>query len=217
MCLYHVEDLCDCPATRHVLRYRYTLDELPSMLHRLKVRAESYDNWNMVVRNALEACSDEKLQIGELKELIAEAEEKKFPESDLLHTLVNAVSEAEKCSNVAAQLISKKVRTRNRQSLEGKYIAKLTLEELNCFFEQVSGLPCEIKEARSIKDLLDRVIEFREEAQDALDAETPDSEQVEALIEFGIGLDVDLPEIPKLKQVSIDLLVLSDLFIFYSI
>ncbi|CAG5123004.1 unnamed protein product, partial [Candidula unifasciata] len=50
-------------------------------------------------------------------------------------------------------------------------------------------------------ELLDKVVEFREEAQDALDAETPDSEQVETLIEIGISLDVDLPEIPKLKQV----------------
>ena len=53
-----------------------------------------------------------------------------------------------------------------------------------------------------LQDLLNRVLEFREEAQEALDAETPDSEQVEGLIEFGIGLDVDLPEIPKLKQVN---------------
>ncbi|XP_059161364.1 lysine-specific demethylase 5A-like isoform X2 [Physella acuta] len=201
VCLYHVEELCDCSPTRHVLRYRYTLDELPSMLHRLKVRAESYDNWILVVKTALDATGDNKLELNELKNLITEAEEKKFPESDLLQTLINAVTEAEKCSNVANQLVSKKVRTRNRQSIEGKYVAKLTLDELNCFFEQVNGLPCIIKETKLIKELLDKVVEFREEAQDALDAETPDSEQVETLIEIGISLDVDLPEIPKLKQV----------------
>lgn len=201
VCLYHVEDLCECPPSRHVLRYRYTLDELPSMLHRLKVRAESFDNWNMAVRNALEAEGDDKLDLNQLKDLITEAEEKKFPESDLLQTLINAVTEAEKCSSVANQLVSKKVRTRHRQSIEGKYVAKLTLDELNCFYEQVVGLPCIIKETELIKELLDKVIEFREGAQDALDAETPDSEQVETLIEIGITLDVDLPEIPKLKQV----------------
>lgn len=51
-------------------------------------------------------------ELNELKNLITEAEEKKFPESDLLQTLINAVTEAEKCSNVANQLVSKKVRTR---------------------------------------------------------------------------------------------------------
>jgi hypothetical protein len=40
---------------------------------------------------------------------------------------------------------------RNRQSLEGKYVAKLTLEELNCFYEQVISLPCRIREAVLIK------------------------------------------------------------------
>lgn len=61
VCLYHVEELCDCNPSRHVLRYRYTLDELPSMLHRLKVRAESYDNWTLVVKTALDAMGDNKL------------------------------------------------------------------------------------------------------------------------------------------------------------
>lgn len=35
-------------------RYRYTLDELPAMLHKLKVRAESFDSWANKVRVALE-------------------------------------------------------------------------------------------------------------------------------------------------------------------
>lgn len=34
--------------------YRYTLDELPNMLHKLKVRAESFDTWANKVRVALE-------------------------------------------------------------------------------------------------------------------------------------------------------------------
>lgn len=50
--------------------------------------------------------------LNELKDLITEATEKKFPESDLLQTLINAVTEAEKCSSVANQLVTKKVRTR---------------------------------------------------------------------------------------------------------
>ncbi len=35
-------------------RYRYTLDELLAMLHRLKVRAESFDSWANRVKEALE-------------------------------------------------------------------------------------------------------------------------------------------------------------------
>lgn len=45
--MWHIDyfECCSC-------RYRYTLDELPGMLHRLKVRAESLDNWSAKVRNA---------------------------------------------------------------------------------------------------------------------------------------------------------------------
>lgn len=35
-------------------RYRYTLDELLGMLHRLKVRSESFDLWANKVKEALE-------------------------------------------------------------------------------------------------------------------------------------------------------------------
>ena len=61
MCLLHTHKLCDCGAGNHCLRYRYTLDELPAMLHRLKVRAESFDNWANKVRSALDASLTEKL------------------------------------------------------------------------------------------------------------------------------------------------------------
>lgn len=54
-----------------------------------------------------------------------------------------------------------------------------------------------------LQELLDKVVQFQKDAQEALDAETPDSEKLEQLIEFSVTLDVDLPEIPKLKQVSV--------------
>ena len=47
--------------SKKCLRYRYTLDELPAMLQKLKVRAESYDNWAFKVKTALEATKDQKL------------------------------------------------------------------------------------------------------------------------------------------------------------
>ncbi|KAK3610530.1 hypothetical protein CHS0354_008964 [Potamilus streckersoni] len=201
VCVCHVRQLCSCDPHTMCLRYRYTLDELPFMLHRLKVRAESYTNWTKAVEAALEAEEEYKLELHDLKNLVTEAEEKHFPDSELLTRLVSAVNEAEKCVNVANQLVSKKVRTRNRQSFEGKYIAKLSLDELRCFYEQVAGLPCKIKEGKLLKELLDKVLDFQTEAKNALEAETPDSQKLDHLIEFGITLDVDLPEIPKLKQV----------------
>lgn len=201
VCTHHAENLCTCDPKNHILRYRYTLDELPAMLQKLKMRAESFDNWTNKVREAMDASGDSRLELLEIKELITEADEKRYPDSELLQNLINTVSEADKCASVANQLVTKKVRTRNRQSNEGKYIAKLSLEELNCFYEQIANLPCIIKEAKLVKELLDQVINFQKEAQDALNAETPDSEKLEQLIEFSATMDVDLVEIPRLKQV----------------
>ncbi|XP_019634092.1 PREDICTED: lysine-specific demethylase 5C-like isoform X3 [Branchiostoma belcheri] len=200
VCVRHADRLCDCGPARHVLRYRYTLDELPSMLHRLKLRAESYNIWSSKVKGAMEAPQLDKLELTELKELITEAEERKFPENELLHTLESAVAEAEKCASVAAQLVSKKHRTRNKTNCDTKYVARLSLEELKCFMEQVQSLPCIIQEAELIQDLLNRVESFQQEAQAALQDEMPNSEKLHRLLEIGVGLDVELPEMPKLKQ-----------------
>lgn len=61
VCLPHMDKLCKCPPTRYCLRYRYTLDELPSMLGRLKDRAECYEKWHGKVKLALEATDEKKV------------------------------------------------------------------------------------------------------------------------------------------------------------
>ena len=40
---------------------------------------------------------------------------------------------------------------RNRQAGDSKYVAKLSVDELECFSEQVLSLPCKIKEATLIQ------------------------------------------------------------------
>lgn len=94
---------------------------------------------------------------------------------------------------------------RNRQAGDSKYAAKLSMDELKCFSEQVQSLPCKIKESTLVGELLDSVKNFQAEAQGALAEETPDSEKLQRLLDLGITLDVDLPEVPSLKQVSRDI------------
>ena len=65
-----------------ILRYRYTLDELASLLQGLKVRAESYDSWTGQVRAALEAKGEERLEFTALKGMLTEAQTNKYPESE---------------------------------------------------------------------------------------------------------------------------------------
>ena len=90
-------------------RYRYTLDELATMISAVKCRAECYDQWADKVKAALEAKEDDRLEFSELKELLEEALERKYPVTDMLEALTLTVEEAEKCQTVANQLGSKKV------------------------------------------------------------------------------------------------------------
>ncbi|XP_071817474.1 lysine-specific demethylase 5A-like isoform X3 [Apostichopus japonicus] len=198
VCIHHVEKLCDCHPSKHCLRYRYTLDELPAMLQRLKVRAESFDNWANRVRSALNP-SDVKLDIAELKELLEEADEKNFPENDSLQELINAIAEAEKCSMIAVQLINKKQKQKNMSGDE-KFITRINLDELKGFVHTVESLPCFIEEAVQLGDFLQEIENFITEAQETLEDAIPNSEKLQKLLDKGNSFDIELSEIPKLKQ-----------------
>uniref|UniRef100_A0A8C2XAS9 [histone H3]-trimethyl-L-lysine(4) demethylase n=1 Tax=Cyclopterus lumpus TaxID=8103 RepID=A0A8C2XAS9_CYCLU len=97
VCLSHTQDLCNCPTEKLYLRYRYTLDELLAMLHRLKVRSESFDSWANRVKEALEQEEGNKIGIDDLKMLKMEAVEKKFPDNELLRKLNTVVKDIERC------------------------------------------------------------------------------------------------------------------------
>ncbi|PIO36935.1 hypothetical protein AB205_0125970 [Aquarana catesbeiana] len=90
---------------------------------------------------------------------------------------------------------------RNKLSQDsGKARTKLTMEELKAFVQQLFSLPCVITQARQVKNLLDDVEEFHERAQEAMLDEVPDSSKLQALIDLGSNLYVELPELPRLKQ-----------------
>ena len=89
--------------------------------------------------------------------------------------------------------------SRTRQVSEARY--KLTVEELFQFHEQIQSLPCTIKEADSVKELVESVKEFRKDSRALLWQTMPDVKALERCIEMGINLDIELPEIPKLKHV----------------
>uniref|UniRef100_A0A8C7SIQ8 [histone H3]-trimethyl-L-lysine(4) demethylase n=1 Tax=Oncorhynchus mykiss TaxID=8022 RepID=A0A8C7SIQ8_ONCMY len=199
VCLHHAKELCDCPLGIKCLRYRYDLEEFPSMLYGVKSRAQSYDTWAKRVTDALAADHKNKKDLIELKVLLEDAEDRKYPENSLFRRLREMVKEAETCSSVAQVLLSRK--QRHRQHPESSRTRnKLTVEELKVFVELLFKLPCVIGQARQVKELLENVEDFHERAQVALADELPDSSKLQALLDLGGGLDVELPELPRLKQ-----------------
>uniref|UniRef100_A0A8D3B8P7 [histone H3]-trimethyl-L-lysine(4) demethylase n=1 Tax=Scophthalmus maximus TaxID=52904 RepID=A0A8D3B8P7_SCOMX len=204
VCLHHSADLCDCPLGNKCLRYRYDLEEFPSMLYGVKTRAQSYDTWAKRVTEALAADQKNKKDLIELKVSLEDAEDRKYPENNLFRRLREMVKEAETCSSVAQLLLSRKQRHRSQFAdqppCSSRNRTKLTVDELKAFVDQLYRLPCILSQARQVKELLENVEDFPERAQAALSDEMPDSSKLQALLDLGSGLDVELPELPRLKQ-----------------
>jgi len=183
-----------------ILRYRYTLDELATLLQGLKVRAESYDNWTTKVRAALEAKGEDRMDFVDLKKMFTEASDNKYPESELLEALQLTVEEAEKCQMVAQQLCNNQGKVRTRMGADAKY--RLTLEELQLFANQLETLPAKVTGHDGVADLLKNVAEFQKDASKILSKEAVDVDDIDKCLEKGEMLEIDLQELGHLKSKS---------------
>uniref|UniRef100_A0A6I8PIZ5 Lysine-specific demethylase 5C n=1 Tax=Ornithorhynchus anatinus TaxID=9258 RepID=A0A6I8PIZ5_ORNAN len=196
VCLSHIEDLCKCPSSKQYLRYRYTLDELPAMLHKLKVRAESFDTWANKVRVALELEDGRKRSLEELRALESEARERRFPHSDLLQRLKSCLTQAEKCVSQALGLVS----GQDSGQDPGVEPPHLTLQELRTFIEEMGNLPCAMHQIGDVKGVLEKVEAFQLEVQEALEALPSSLAQLPGLLERGQRLGVEVPEAERLRR-----------------
>uniref|UniRef100_A0A673LXD8 [histone H3]-trimethyl-L-lysine(4) demethylase n=1 Tax=Sinocyclocheilus rhinocerous TaxID=307959 RepID=A0A673LXD8_9TELE len=168
VCLYHSQDLCSCPSEKLYLRYRYTLDELLAMLHRLKVRAESFDSWANRVKEALEQEEGNKIDIKDLEVLKGEAADKKFPNNELLQRLNTVLADIHKCESSSTELLS------NSES------RRMSLEELRTLVDTMQNLPCVMKQLEEVQAVLQKIEVF-------------DAPEIQALLEEGASLPVVAP------------------------
>ncbi|XP_075219892.1 lysine-specific demethylase 5A-like isoform X2 [Lycorma delicatula] len=202
VCLRHYTSLCTsepepCKPEEHVLRYRYTFDELSAMKEKLRIKAETFNNWVKTVNYILENTSPQSIDFDGLKALLTEAEENTFPDSELLQSLTKVIKQAEKCAEVAHQLDLNRVRTRTRLSQESK--SKLTVLELTLLNDEIENLPCKLKEADAVKQLLNSAKAFQKEAKELLSDDIVDVKDLEKCIDAGTMLDIEFAELPRLK------------------
>uniref|UniRef100_A0A673M032 [histone H3]-trimethyl-L-lysine(4) demethylase n=1 Tax=Sinocyclocheilus rhinocerous TaxID=307959 RepID=A0A673M032_9TELE len=174
VCLYHSQDLCSCPSEKLYLRYRYTLDELLAMLHRLKVRAESFDSWANRVKEALEQEEGNKIDIKDLEVLKGEAADKKFPNNELLQRLNTVLADIHKCESSSTELLS------NSES------RRMSLEELRTLVDTMQNLPCVMKQLEEVQ------VRRRENRPKIWDIKYLSS-GLKALLEEGASLPVVAP------------------------
>lgn len=60
MCLHHAKDICGCPHSKKILKYRYTMSELHQMLAMLRSKTEAYQSWVNKVEELLDGGETEK-------------------------------------------------------------------------------------------------------------------------------------------------------------
>uniref|UniRef100_A0A2M3ZG99 [histone H3]-trimethyl-L-lysine(4) demethylase n=1 Tax=Anopheles braziliensis TaxID=58242 RepID=A0A2M3ZG99_9DIPT len=200
-CLRHFAELCECPPENHTLKYRYTLDELPLMVQKLKVKAESFEKWLFRVRDVLDPSVPSTITLEELQSIAHEAESQKFPNSVILERLNLSILEAQKCITVIQQLDINKIRTRTRNSLEcAKY--KLTMDELELFINEINALRCVIREGDSVRELQRIGLEWLRQADKVLKLRFKDTnvQQLNQLIDEGSALCIELPQIIELRD-----------------
>uniref|UniRef100_A0A673YLF2 [histone H3]-trimethyl-L-lysine(4) demethylase n=1 Tax=Salmo trutta TaxID=8032 RepID=A0A673YLF2_SALTR len=169
VCLYHTQDLCSCPTDKLYLRYRYTLDELFAMLHRLKVRAEVFDSWANRVKEALEQEEGNKI------------------EHTVLELLNTVLTDTQNCQQTSTELLNK-TQTSNTHCCVC-VCRRMTLAELKALVEKMENLPCVMSQLEDVQVSVHQ--DWRR------DSAPP--EQLQALLEQGAGLPVDAPECELLK------------------
>ncbi|TNN81279.1 Lysine-specific demethylase 5B-B [Liparis tanakae] len=201
VCLYHSRDLCSCPPSNLTLHYKFTLEELYPMMESVKLRAESYKEWLFSVQDILENKGSKKRGLEELHSLVEQAETKAFPQISLLGQLRTAASEADKVAVMAQQLLNGKRQTRYRSGGgKSQNQNELTVEELRSFVRQFDNLPCNIRQAPLLKDLLTRVDDFQQRSERLLSDESPSTLELQGLLDESLGLDVELPQLPLLRE-----------------
>uniref|UniRef100_A0A2A4JRQ2 [histone H3]-trimethyl-L-lysine(4) demethylase n=1 Tax=Heliothis virescens TaxID=7102 RepID=A0A2A4JRQ2_HELVI len=200
-CLRHYTQLCDCPAHKHKLRYRYTLDELPAMLEKLKKKSEQFREWAEAVQNALDPDTPKTCDLDGLRAHLKRAHDLKMHKTELVRALETAIEDAEKCASVIQQLDLNKMRTRTRQH-DPKY--RLTIHELTLFAAEIDGLACVLPEGSAVKEVLRQTSEFETRATELLNKDLDKTDQtyvreLEETSELGSRLCIVLPALPALQ------------------
>uniref|UniRef100_A0A8R2CA09 [histone H3]-trimethyl-L-lysine(4) demethylase n=1 Tax=Bombyx mori TaxID=7091 RepID=A0A8R2CA09_BOMMO len=200
-CLRHYVELCNCSPQAHRLRYRYTLDELPAMLEKLKKKSEQFREWAEAVQNALDPDTPKTCDLDGLRAHLKKAHELKIHKTELVRALETAIEDAEKCASVIQQLDLNKMRTRTRHH-DPKY--RLTIHELTLFAAEIDGLACVLPEGSAVKEVLRQTSEFESKASELINKDLDKIEpgyvrELEEVVDLGSRLCIVLPQLAPLQ------------------
>lgn len=192
-CLRHFTEHCSCKPNKHTLRYRYTLDELPFMLEKLKEKADSVAAWAAKVHDALDVRTPRSITLSGLRDLQNEAREKHFSDElsmNLQKLLSKAITEVQDALRVdfkgVLSATEKKVR--------------ITVVEIRSYYDVLQSIPCVLPQENHVKHFLKFLDEFEENAKSILNNEQATVADVEALLKQSVYPNIEMPYVEELKN-----------------
>lgn len=112
VCLRHADKLCSkCRFEEMILRYRYTLDELPLMLHKMERRKNEYKQWSeklalFEANNGNAECNANKVSLQDFRRHLYEARAKNFPQDSAEYLrLKDTIEHASQLSKTAKEIL----------------------------------------------------------------------------------------------------------------
>lgn len=137
----------------------------------------------------------------DLRELIEEAEQLDYPQTELFDSGMKVMIEAEKTSKIAKALIgTPAVRTRKGCASDMKY--KCSIKELKLLSEEMSFLRVSLPEKPYTTGLYQKAKDLQEHAADFLRKDTVSIDDMANCIEESFIIDVEIEEMLQLRNVS---------------
>lgn len=193
VCLEHIHKLCHCKPSNYIVKYQFRINFLKEMIEILKTKLYKFEEWEKKVENALSSESTTKISLKALTELLIEAKEKDFPQSDLIDLLEFQVRKSIDCSALARVIVGNGLAKRKVQN-------KLTIDDIALFYDEIENLPCTIMEANALKKLLDEALKFQRMAFSVLSKQAAPRARIVSCVKLGKSLDLDLLELPLLEK-----------------
>ncbi|KAK9238734.1 PLU-1-like protein-domain-containing protein [Lipomyces kononenkoae] len=206
VCLNHYDELCDCDRSRRILRIRVKDDELASIVSKVRDRAHKPTEWHEKYERLM--ADSEKPSLRALRSLLTESEKIPYelPEAELLRRTVEAANKwVEEAQNILARKHQHR-RKNERQPRSGSLKLSETeyevrkAEDIFKLLDDVEKMPFVAPEIDLMKERVEEMNDFTKRADHLLTHPTETKDDYIGLIESGIALKLDFPQISSLEN-----------------
>ena len=176
LCLEDLDESCPCGSTSRIFQYRYSGQELLSILESSKKKAEQYNGWLQEVENALTQ-EVEKPHLEKVEQLSERGMDLNC-DGDTLTELQLIIDKAKLVSKKIQQLLSKRTKTKH----SGSVVWIHELSDIERLAQEIESIPCIIPLALSIQRKLLETNTMFNTAKQLIDTNSIDVDSIEEVL-----------------------------------